>query len=299
MGTLVLKSTNNLESATVESYFEDYKSRVLSEGGEIFDEQDVKDTLSFLVENNLTSVNIGSVTSPNWGVKKTSTGAITKLFSLINSKGDLLLKNQEIDRIYKFVDNGKQLVRFFGIRNIANNSVFYSKGTYSAKSNTLSLVCCKPYQNSDYSISLGGGLFRIMGWGNESLQRHLEVQYNSPSTDINAWGLQFRSHGTVVKPTIDSVAVMPSGFTSLSFYVKDDTTKAFNGSGLVAQGKGYSVHNNHSDMSIYVGNMVQNKEMTDNPSMLRADLAEMWFLADVDESLAQTLSSRVDAKYNA
>lgn len=305
MGTLVLKSSNNLKSVTVESYFEDYKRRVLTEGGEIFDEQDVKDTLYFLQDNNLTLANIGSITSPNWGVKKTNTGAITKLFSLINPNGDLILKNQEIDKVYSFVDNGKQLVRFLGMGYAANNAVFYSKGTYTAKSTTLSIVCCKPYYEMDYTVPRGGTLFRLMSWDGEPSKRHLEVQYiPSDSADrlpsnTSTWALEFRSHGPYLTKNIDSAALMPSRFTSLSFYVKDDTTKAFNGSGLVVEGLGSSAHNIHSDMSIYVGNMVQNKEMAGSLNMLKADLAEMWFLADVNESLAQTLSSRVDAKYNA
>lgn len=89
--SLILKSNTKLKSSnfpninqvvsTTGDWFNNYKSRVLADGGEITSESKVRGAISFLFENNM----IGRLTccaSPYYGVKKNVLGEVLKLYSL-------------------------------------------------------------------------------------------------------------------------------------------------------------------------------------------------------------------------
>lgn len=89
--SLILKSNTKLKSSnfpnikqvvsTTGDWFNNYKSRVLADGGEITSESKVRDAISFLFKNNLIG-RLSCCASPYYGVKKNASGEVLKLYSL-------------------------------------------------------------------------------------------------------------------------------------------------------------------------------------------------------------------------
>lgn len=88
MSTLVLKSKNALDENVESLDFTIYKQRVLADGGFIANEQAVKNAFEFCYQNNLTSAEVFSATSANWGLKL-SGGKPKKLYTLFGEAGDI------------------------------------------------------------------------------------------------------------------------------------------------------------------------------------------------------------------
>lgn len=88
MSALILKSQNALNPDVDTIDFAVYKQRVLDDGGVIFNEQSVKDAISFVYQNNIKPAEVFSATSASWGVKVVAGNPI-KLYSLFGSTGDI------------------------------------------------------------------------------------------------------------------------------------------------------------------------------------------------------------------
>lgn len=88
MSVLILKSGNSLNAGIDSLEFSIYKNRVLADGGFIVNEQAVKDAFAFAAAQKMTSSEVFSATSANWGVKLLGDKP-AKLYSLFAASGDI------------------------------------------------------------------------------------------------------------------------------------------------------------------------------------------------------------------
>lgn len=88
--SLVLKSNSLYKGEELAKGFNEYKARVLADGGDIYSEAATRDVFLFAKTYGIDGGIGFSVTSPNWGAKVTD-GNIVKLYSLFGETGDQIV----------------------------------------------------------------------------------------------------------------------------------------------------------------------------------------------------------------
>lgn len=92
MSMVVIKSGNAIDPSVI---FDNYKKRVLADGGSIADEASLLTAFQFCRDNDIKAASGFSVTNPAWGVKVVG-NYISKMYSLFGSAGDVIASGGNI-----------------------------------------------------------------------------------------------------------------------------------------------------------------------------------------------------------
>lgn len=293
MPAIVLKSGNALDASIEPFDYVEYRKRVVSDGGTIVSASAIKSAILFITQGTgkLSAGNVFSATSPNWGVKF-SNGLPVKLYSLFNSKGDLLLDVQSGSLVaYEAGLYSYPVVRFGGSAGggILNNG-YSSVGTFDATSDVAVGVVTKN------TSPLGTAGYRFTCYPKDS--------YQTAGTNKL---LGFGDTGTGLR-----LLTVGNGFTTNQQIVTSESLLAWSKAVVYRDNASVSIIDNQVTTREWAATVAADRtaltldiarSVLDNTTemkysaTMKADFAEAWLLVGAGKLGAEALSARLSAKY--
>lgn len=300
MSTLVLKSKNALDGNVESLDFTIYKQRVLADGGFIANEQAVKNAFQFCYQNNLTSAEVFSATSANWGVKL-SGGKPKKLYTLFGEAGD-------IDVTIGTPNNINYDTTSFAFPTIelkaASTNVLKTKGVANnVKSSGIFVIAKAPLLSTGASYGTSGAFtlgelseLSDSASAAETIDKRMNALYyrRLTNTDVaNAW--HYLSYGYGLQGTIitDNVLVNATTWSKAATYLQPGLMEFLNNGTLVG-------NNTTVKEKKWINNLHFNVGVSRDPakaplvwsSPLYAHVAEAWCLVNTTSDKMKILSTR-------
>lgn len=294
MSALILKSLNAL-SDTVETIdYLQYRDRVLADGGEIVESNEVKSAISFANKNGINSGNAIAVVSPRWGIKRQG-DTITKLYSLMGVNNDIDVK--------AFTSSTLFIDRTAGYNAININSSLSNKlvsNRFTSNGNLGLQVIHKPNIRDTAAAYGSGDVFGIAYAYNVSDFKKVLLNYSySRNTNETAdlWRKRVYSENTAVGLIASAyIAATPSNkFTNNSLLVDNSGITVFKDGAQSAQVN----YNKSSDLSgEYVIDFTKRFSST-GVALAGSEtvIAEIWAINNASASQMLELSKRAASKY--
>lgn len=301
MSALILKSKNALSIGVDSLEYSTYENRVVSDGGVIINKQAVKDAFTFIAEKGMTSAEVFSATSANWGVKMAGDKP-AKLYSLFSDKGDIIISIGSASAIaYNTSSYAVPVIELKG----SSGNALTSKGTADNVLNTVICVVARVpllSSNADYGVST---VFTLASLSDNTAtssdpitKRTLSVSFGKKGTTAADWIQSVYRYSTATGINTDSVLTDMTKWVSTSVFLNDGKATIYNNGAGVVNGFAALENPTPNNLSFNLGRE-RNISGTDI-SFGRAfygDIAESWCLINTTADKAAALSVRGTQKY--
>lgn len=300
MSTLILKSGNLLNAGIDSLEFSAYKNRVLADGGFIVNEQAVKDAFAFATAQKMTSSEVFSATSANWGVKLLGDKP-TKLYSLFSDKGDIIISIGSASAIA--YNTSSYAVPVIELKGSSSNALI-SKGTADNVLNTVICVVARApllSSNEDYGLATRYTLASLSDNTASSepiTKRILSVIFNKKVPTATDWVQGVYRYSITAGITTDSVLTDMTKWVSTSVFLNDGQATIYNNGAGIVSGLAALENPTPDNLSFNLG---RERNTTGTgisfTNSLYGDIAEAWCLINTTADKAAALSVRGTQEY--
>lgn len=306
MSTLVLKSTNALDSTVEPLEFTLYKQRVVADGGFIADELSVKAAFQFCFDNGITSADVFSATSPRWGVKLEA-GKPKKLYNLFNETGDIIVTIGSPSAL--FYDTTTFTVPVLDFRASSLNSLITAGTANNVRSSGLCVIGRVPLLATGTAYG-GINTFAMGELGNltpsatagETLDKRMNTEYYIRSTNsevADTW--RYFAYGYGSQGNIETTAAELSNATNwnrTTTYLQAGLMQMFKDGAVLKQDTTVLEKQWINDLYFYIGKS-RNASSTsvEYSSPYYGYIVEAWCLTNTTAAKMQKLSLRASQIY--
>lgn len=307
MSALLLKSGNALDASIDTIEFTVYRDRVLADGGFIANEASVKSAFAFAGLAGISSNEVFSATSANWGVRL-SGGKPDKLYSLFNEVGDIDVVVGNAPAIDFNTDRhvGTNVIAMLSTQFNALISVGTINGAKSSGicvvSKTRVAASGEDYGNANLFTLADLSDVTNSTSGAESLSKSMHRAHFLRSATSKMpvdWITSFAARGDTVEfVSSESGGILGSDkwLTAASFADK---------AGLSVYDKGVKVGGDNTpagkdiydNLTFNIGRSKTSTISTSYMGFMDGDIAEAWCLVNTTKEKMQALSLRASQKY--